>query len=72
MKIILTLFGLALLNHQTQALPMNDLSIIPKPTETQILSGTSELRTIQDIITKTRSDEEKQIAKFFQEYIFIL
>ncbi len=47
---------------------MNDISIIPKPTETQILSGSFELGTIQGIITKTRSDEEKQIAKFFQEY----
>ncbi|HIF82281.1 MAG TPA: beta-N-acetylhexosaminidase, partial [Candidatus Marinimicrobia bacterium] len=54
---------------QTQSMPMNDISIIPEPVSKQILSGTFELRTIQGIITKTRSDEEKQIAKFFQEYL---
>ena len=73
MKIILTLFSLILFScrppDQTQAMTMNDISIIPQPSSTQILNTTFDLKSIKGIILKNGSEEERHIAALFQEYL---
>ena len=54
---------------QTQALPMNDLSIIPKPVSTKILNAKLDLKSIKGISLKNNSDEERHVAELFQDYL---
>ncbi|HIC36573.1 MAG TPA: hypothetical protein EYO80_02720, partial [Candidatus Marinimicrobia bacterium] len=73
MKIILTLFSLILFScrppDQTQAMTMNDISIIPQPSSTQILNTAFDLKSIKGIVLKNGSSEERQIAELFQNLL---
>ena len=55
--------------HQTQIIPMNDLYIVPKPVSTKILNANLDLKSIQGILLKNNSDDERHVAELFQDYL---